>query len=123
MNDEALPTPCLREAAFDLFGAEMPERPVILSVPHAGRDYPDALLAAARVRPGLLRRLEDRWVDLLARPLIARGFSVLVARAPRATSTEKPRAINGRASRSTQRSSSRRNRPGRTRAAASRASG
>ena len=80
MNDEALPTPCLREAAFDLFGAEMPERPVILSVPHAGRDYPDALLAAARVRPGLLRRLEDRWVDLLARPLIARGFSVLVAR-------------------------------------------
>ena len=84
MNDEALPTPCLREAAFDLFGAELPDRPVILSVPHAGRDYPDALLAAARVRPGLLRRLEDRWVDLLARPLIARGFSVLVARAPRA---------------------------------------
>ena len=49
MNDEALPTPCLREAAFDLFGAELPDRPVILSVPHAGRDYPPALLDALNV--------------------------------------------------------------------------
>jgi N-formylglutamate amidohydrolase len=53
-------------------------------VPHAGRDYSDDLLAAARVAPPVLRRLEDRWADLLVHPLIALGFSVLVARTPRA---------------------------------------
>lgn len=84
MNEDVLPVPSVRNTAFDLFGPDLPDRPVILSVPHSGRDYPDSLLAAARVRPAMLRRLEDRWVDLLARPLIARGFSVLVARAPRA---------------------------------------
>ncbi len=58
--------------------------PVILSVPHAGRHYDADLLAAARVRPEMLQRLEDRWADLLALPMAARGASVLVARAPRA---------------------------------------
>ena len=84
MNEDVLPVPSVRDTAFDRFGPDLPDRPVILSVPHAGRDYPDALTATARVRPAMLRRLEDRWVDLLARPLIARGFTVLVARAPRA---------------------------------------
>ncbi len=84
MNEDVLPVPSVRNTAFDRFGPDLPDRPVILSVPHASRDYPDSLMATARVRPAMLRRLEDRWVDLLARPLIARGFTVLVARAPRA---------------------------------------
>ncbi len=84
MDQPAPPVPSLRETAFDLHGPVYPDRPVILSVPHAGRSYPDDVLAAARVRPAVLRRLEDRWVDLLACPLIARGYSVLIARAPRA---------------------------------------
>ncbi|WP_298400163.1 N-formylglutamate amidohydrolase [Sphingobium sp.] len=84
MDHPAPRSPTLSDPAFDLFGPVTPDRPVILSVPHAGRAYDENLLAAARVRPLVLRRLEDRWVDLLAHPLIARGFSVLVARMPRA---------------------------------------
>lgn len=72
-------------AAYDRHGSLQPIAPVILSVPHAGRDYPPELLAEARVRPDVLRRLEDRWVDMLAVPLIARGYSVVIARASRAS--------------------------------------
>ncbi|NWK97142.1 N-formylglutamate amidohydrolase [Sphingobium lactosutens] len=83
--DSSAPQPLVpTHAPFDLYGPATPDRPVILSVPHAGRDYPPGLLAQARVRPEMLRRLEDRWVDLLAETVIARGFTVLVARAPRA---------------------------------------
>jgi N-formylglutamate amidohydrolase len=57
---------------------------VIVSVPHAGRNYDAALLAQARVRPEILQRLEDRWADLLVQPLVQHGVSVLVARTPRA---------------------------------------
>ncbi|HUD94367.1 N-formylglutamate amidohydrolase [Sphingobium sp.] len=84
--DDSAPHPLVPiHPPFDLHGPEIPDRPVIVSVPHAGRDYPAELLAKARVRPDMLRRLEDRWADLLAETLIARGFTVLVARAPRAT--------------------------------------
>lgn len=76
--------PTHSEMAFDLYGPTIPDRPVIISVPHAGRAYTDDLLSCARVLPPILRRLEDRWVDLLAYPLIACGFSVIIARAPRA---------------------------------------
>lgn len=71
-------------AVYDLYGPDEPVSPVILSVPHAGRDYDESLLARARVRPEMLERLEDRWADLLVHPLIGQGHSVLVARAPRA---------------------------------------
>ena len=70
--------------AYDLYGSDHPVAPVIISVPHAGRAYEPALLASARVEPEMLRRLEDRWADLIVLPLIERGHSVLVARAPRA---------------------------------------
>lgn len=84
MDHPAPRPPVLSEPGFDLYGPAIPDRPVILSVPHAGRAYPPELLAQARVQAQQLRRLEDRWVDLLAYPLIERGFCVLVARAPRA---------------------------------------
>ena len=83
--DRPAPCPPARtEAGFDQFGPVNPDRPIILSVPHAGRDYPPELLAQARVRRQQLQRLEDRWADLLVHPLIARGFTVVLARAPRA---------------------------------------
>ncbi|WP_150291573.1 N-formylglutamate amidohydrolase [Sphingobium estronivorans] len=84
MNFSAPSIPVESCAAYDLFGPETPTGPVVISVPHAGRDYDESLLAEARVRPEMLWRLEDRWADLLAHPLIERGHSVLIARAPRA---------------------------------------
>lgn len=84
MDQIAPPVPTISDAAFDLHGPADPARPVILSVPHAGRAYPADLLAAARVKPQMLRRLEDRWADLLAHRAVAAGFTVLIARAPRA---------------------------------------
>ena len=76
--------PMVSEPAFDLYGAIVPRHPVVFSVPHAGRDYSEGLLASARVDLATLRRLEDRWVDLITHPLIERGCNVLVARAVRA---------------------------------------
>ena len=84
MSYPAPAAPALTTAAFDLHGPDQPISPVIIAVSHAGRDYGADLLAAARVGPDVLRRLEDRYVDLLAHPLIDLGYTVLVARAPRA---------------------------------------
>ncbi|WP_313809521.1 N-formylglutamate amidohydrolase [Sphingobium sp.] len=85
MGHSAPPVPTETTAAYDLYEPAMPSGPVVISVPHAGRDYDAALLGQARVRQDVLQRLEDRWADLLALPLIERGFPVLVARVPRAT--------------------------------------
>jgi N-formylglutamate amidohydrolase len=69
--------------SFDLCGAEIPDSPVVLSVPHAGRDYPLELRAALRAPLGALVALEDRCVDELA--LAARGEeTLLIQRLPRA---------------------------------------
>ncbi len=51
---------------FDRYGDAVPRSPVILSVPHAGREYPPALLAALRVPLAAATVLEDRHVDALA---------------------------------------------------------
>ena len=58
--------------------------PVILSVPHAGRDYRPELLQAARLSQALLETLEDRLVDRLVWQATAAGATTFVARAPRA---------------------------------------
>jgi N-formylglutamate amidohydrolase len=58
--------------------------PVLLSVPHSGRDYPDWLVAlASGGRPALVT-LEDPLVDRLAWRALARGVGAVVAHAPRA---------------------------------------
>ncbi|HEX8842873.1 MAG TPA: N-formylglutamate amidohydrolase [Sphingomicrobium sp.] len=58
--------------------------PVLLSVPHSGRDYPDWLVdMAAGGRPALTA-LEDPLVDRLAWRALQRGVGAVVARAPRA---------------------------------------
>lgn len=76
--------PAETSSAFYRYGADAPVSPVVVSIPHAGREYSAELLRGARVRPDVLRRLEDRGADLIAHALIAAGHAVLVARMPRA---------------------------------------
>ena len=58
--------------------------PLLLSVPHAGRDYPDWLLSDAGGGKASLEPLEDPLVDRLAWRALASGFGAVIARAPRA---------------------------------------
>ena len=68
---------------FDLHGPACPSSPVVLSVPHAGREYPLVLRAALRAPVAALAALEDRHVDAVA--LAARqNETCLVQRLPRA---------------------------------------
>lgn len=70
-------------SSFDLFGPIPPASPVVVSVPHAGRDYPLTLRSALRVPAAALATLEDRHVDAVA--LAARdGETAFVQRMPRA---------------------------------------
>jgi N-formylglutamate amidohydrolase len=70
-------------ASFDRYGPARPDSPVVVSVSHAGRDYPPELLARLRVPLAHLLPLEDRHADALA--LAARGGeTLLIARRPRA---------------------------------------
>ncbi len=58
--------------------------PVLLSVPHSGRDYHANLLAYSRLGRASLERLEDPLVDQLVAGVIDRGAGAIIARAPRA---------------------------------------
>lgn len=62
--------------SFQIVGETPPASPVVLSVPHAGRDYPLPLRAALRAPVTALTALEDRYVDVLARE--ARGAETLL---------------------------------------------
>ena len=57
---------------------------MLLSVPHAGRDYPDWLVADACAGRASLEPLEDPLVDRLAWRALAQGFGAVIAVAPRA---------------------------------------
>ena len=74
----------LPEPPFVRLGPAAPHSPVILSVPHAGREYPAALLAAARLPRARLEALEDRLADRLIGTAVAAGATALVARRARA---------------------------------------
>ncbi len=69
--------------AFALYNWQLPNMPILLSVPHAGRDYPPELLANLRVSPRDLMRLEDRYADRLVQSAIAAGASVIIAQKAR----------------------------------------
>lgn len=69
--------------SFDIVGPEIPESPVVISVPHAGRDYPLSLRANLRVPSELLATLEDRHVDAIALAASA-GETLLIQRLGRA---------------------------------------
>src|SRR5829696_2636481 len=58
--------------------------PVLLSVPHSGRDYPDWLVALAPGGREALAPLEDPLVDRLAWRALSRGLGAVIARSPRA---------------------------------------
>jgi N-formylglutamate amidohydrolase len=81
----AIPGAGARVFAFETW-ADFPSAiPVLVAVPHAGRVYPDALLARMR-QPDLgALRLEDRRVDALGHAMArASGAGLIVAHAPRA---------------------------------------
>lgn len=56
---------------------------VVLSVPHAGRDYPADIGDRLEVTLVRARPLEDRYADLLVADAIIGGFTTFVARTPR----------------------------------------
>ena len=72
------------DPGFTLYNGAEPAMPVLIAVPHAGRDYPPELFSNLRLPPASLVRLEDRYADLLARDAIAAGMPVLVASRARA---------------------------------------
>ena len=58
--------------------------PVVIAVPHAGRDYPADVLARARVPRAVLEGLEDRFADLAIWPAVDDGAAAIVSRVARA---------------------------------------
>ena len=71
-----LPSPIIHEARGPL--------PVLLSVPHSGRDYPEWLVDSASGGQAALATLEDPLVDRLVWRALQRGCGAVIARAPRA---------------------------------------
>jgi N-formylglutamate amidohydrolase len=71
-------------APFFRAGPEAAASPVVLSVPHAGRDYSEALMRGARVPRATLETLEDRLVDRLVWRAVRDGATAFIARVPRA---------------------------------------
>lgn len=69
---------------FASWGTDRLSVPVLLSVPHAGRDYPNSIFDALRLPPAALVRLEDRYADLLARQSVQLGHPVIMAHRARA---------------------------------------
>jgi N-formylglutamate amidohydrolase len=72
------------EAGFALRNTADLQWPVLLSVPHAGREYPNEIYDQLRLPPAALVRLEDRYADYLSRDAIAAGIPTIVALRPRA---------------------------------------
>ena len=58
--------------------------PVLLSIPHSGRDYPEWLVGMARQGFASLQSLEDPFVDRLAWRALGRGVGAVIAQAARA---------------------------------------
>jgi len=72
------------QSCFSVFNLDDTDWPVLVTVPHAGRDYPEELMENLRIDPSQLILFEDRRAELLAQECIARGIAVVVARRPRA---------------------------------------
>ena len=71
----------MHPSPFERLGAMPPTSPVVLSVPHAGREYPLALKAALRVPLAALLPLEDRLVDAVARAARTNQTTIVQTRA------------------------------------------
>jgi N-formylglutamate amidohydrolase len=71
-------------SGYTVSGATELRSPVLVSVPHAGRDYPDIVFDTLRLPRTALLRLEDRYADLLVRDLVSAEAPVIVAHRARA---------------------------------------
>lgn len=72
-------------AAFRVWAEDPSALPVMISVPHSGRAYPRSLLREMRHPDAAALKLEDRYVDKLARAVAQEtGAALLIAQAPRA---------------------------------------
>ena len=80
--DPEVPAPS--DAPFIWVGEGRPTLPVLISVPHAGRIYPEALCKAARVPLSRLEQLEDRHADALIARAVEAGARAIVATRARA---------------------------------------
>lgn len=76
--------PHIVHPAFCQYGGLADSGPILLTVPHAGREYPADIVAGARVGLAGLRVLEDRHVDSLTTGAIAAGHCAIIARRARA---------------------------------------
>jgi N-formylglutamate amidohydrolase len=72
----SLPLPIIHQPRGDL--------PVLLSVPHSGRDYPDWLIGLSSAGKASLTTLEDPLVDRLVWRALKHGCGAVIARTPRA---------------------------------------
>jgi N-formylglutamate amidohydrolase len=72
------------ECPFQVIGSDRPVGPILISVPHAGREYPPELAGLCRHPLEALIGLEDRFADLLIDDAVAGGTSAVVARRARA---------------------------------------
>ncbi len=71
-------------AGFAMRNCARIDVPILLSVPHAGRDYPRSVYDQLRLPPAALTRLEDRYADYLAREAIKSGIPTIIALRSRA---------------------------------------
>ncbi len=71
-------------APFERIGPDFAATPLVYAVPHAGRDYPAALLERSLVPLATLEELEDRHADLLVARAVEEGAVAIVARVARA---------------------------------------
>ncbi|MDQ8755923.1 N-formylglutamate amidohydrolase [Sphingosinicella sp. LHD-64] len=69
---------------FIRLGPDEPNSPVVVSVPHAGRNYGPQLLGGSRLPQSALELLEDRLADRLVWRATEAGVVTFVAQAPRA---------------------------------------
>jgi len=70
--------------AYTRLGQVGARSPVVIAVPHAGRQYPPEMLAASRLPQAALETIEDRYADLLVTDAVADGAVAIVARMARA---------------------------------------
>jgi N-formylglutamate amidohydrolase len=73
----------LEPVAYSRLGQVGARTPLVIAVPHAGRHYPRAMLAAARLPRTALETIEDRHADLLIADAVRRGAVAIVARLAR----------------------------------------
>lgn len=71
-------------AAVSIWQMPGVQLPVLLSIPHAGRDLPQWVERAARVPVSQLQRLSDPWCDVIAAPMLQAGARVVKANLLRA---------------------------------------